>query len=146
MLATSNLIGALTAVTFYLSSILVFVFRLLGRPDTGRHIGYFQFLLAAPLVYLLWTASRLGRPALYYLQVSLMLLFLLVELLLDTLLKLEFRQVRGMVIAYVVLFFAGAGGMLGIAANAGPFWTALAAFFFLAMAILTFVQRRLTGM
>lgn len=146
MLATANLIGALTAAAFYLTCSLVFVFRLLRRPEAGRRIGYIEFLMAAPLAYLLWSAPRLGRPALYYIQIGLMFVFLLAELLLDYVFKLEFRQVRWMVIPYVVLFFAAAGGMLGVAANAGQLWTTVAAALFLAMAALTFVQRGVTGM
>jgi uncharacterized membrane protein YtjA (UPF0391 family) len=69
-----------------------------------------------------------------------------VEALLDYILKIEFRNVRWMVISYVVIFFAGAGGMLGIAANAGRGWTILASILFLIMAVLVFVQRLVTGM
>jgi hypothetical protein len=50
------------------------------------------------------------------------------------------------VIGYVVLFFAGIGGMLGVAANAGRGWNIAALALFLIMAVLTFVQRAVTGM
>ncbi|BCT76258.1 hypothetical protein SCMU_21000 [Sinomonas cyclohexanicum] len=50
-----------------------------------------------------------------------------------------------MVVSYVVLFFAGTGGMLGIAANAGVGWMIVAAPLFLAMAALAFVQRAVTA-
>lgn len=43
---TTNLIGASTAVVFLLSSILVFVFRLLDKPEVGTWMGYVEFLLA----------------------------------------------------------------------------------------------------
>jgi hypothetical protein len=51
-----------------------------------------------------------------------------------------------MVISYVVLFFAGTGGMLGVARNAGRGWSILGIILFLIMAILAFVQRAVTGM
>jgi hypothetical protein len=54
--------------------------------------------------------------------------------------------VRWIVIGYVVLFFAGTGGMLGVAANAGLGWSIPAILLFLFMAVLTFVQRAATGM
>ena len=60
-----NLIGALTAVAFFVSAILVFVFRLLGKPQYGHWIGYFEFALAIPLVYLLIKAP--ACPASIYL-------------------------------------------------------------------------------
>ncbi len=107
---------------------------------------FFILPLAIPLVYLLVTAPQLQRPALYYLQIGLMLAWILVEALLDYILKLDFRKIRWMVISYIVLFFAGTGGMLGVAAYAGRGWTIVAGILFLLMAILAFVQRAVTGM
>jgi len=146
MLEKTNLLGAVTAIAFFVSAILVFVFRLLGKPQYGHWIGYFEFLLAIPLIYLLIQAPRLERPALYYIQIACMLAWLLVEALLDHILKVDFRQVRWIVISYVVLFFAGTGGMLGVASNAGRGWSISAIILFLIMAVLTFVQRAITGM
>ncbi|KAA0270367.1 MAG: hypothetical protein EDM79_13970 [Chloroflexi bacterium] len=146
MLERTNLIGAVTTIAFFISAILVFVFRLLGKPQYGHWIGYFEFLLAIPLIYLLIQAPQLERPALYYIQIACMLAWLLVEALLDYILKTDFRQVRWMVISYVVLFFAGAGGLLGVATNAGRNWSIAAIVLFLVMAVLTFVQRAVTGM
>ena len=124
---------------------LVFVCRLLGRPQYGQWIGYFEFLLALPLIYLLLKAPQLNRPPLYFMQIVLMLAWLVLELFLDYVLKIDFRQVRWIVITYVTLFFAGTGGMLGVAANAGRAWTIPAVILFLVMAVLAFVQRAVTG-
>ncbi|MCK6582216.1 MAG: hypothetical protein L6Q49_03855 [Anaerolineales bacterium] len=146
MLERTNLIGAVTTIAFFILAILVFVFRLLGKPQYGHWIGYFEFLLAIPLIYLLIQAPQLERPALYYIQIACMLAWLLVEALLDYILKTDFRQVRWMVISYVVLFFAGAGGLLGVATNTGRNWSIAAIVLFLVMAVLTFVQRAVTGM
>ncbi len=145
MLELTNILGAIVAVAFYLSAILVFVFRLLRKPGVEHWIGYFEFLLAIPLIYLLITAPQLGHPALYYVQIGCMLAWLVVEAILDYILKIDFRRVKWMVIGYVVLFFAGAGGMLGVAANAGRGWAIPAILLFLVMAVLTFVQRAVTG-
>ncbi len=146
MLEKINLMGAVVTVAFYVSAILVFIFRLLGKPEYGHWIGYFEFLLAIPMLFLLLKAPQLERPALYYIQIGCMLAWLAVEALLDYILKIDFRNVRWMVISYVVLFFAGTGGMLGVAANAGGGWSTLAIILFLIMAILAFVQRGVTGM
>jgi hypothetical protein len=75
-----------------------------------------------------------------------MLAWLVMEALLDYILKLDFRNVRWMLISYVVLFFAGTGGMLGVAADAGRNWSMTAIVLFLLMTVLTFVQRAVTGM
>lgn len=142
----ANLIGAVTAVAFLVSAIAVFVFRLLGKPQYGHWIGYFEFALAIPLIYLLIIAPASHRPTLYYIQIGAILLWLIVELLLDYILKIDFRNIRWMVISYVILFFAGAGGLVGIATNTGKGWTIASIVLFLIMAVLTFVQRAVTGM
>jgi hypothetical protein len=146
MLEKTNLLGAIVTVAFYVSAILVFTFRLLGKPQYGQWIGYFEFLLAIPMIFLLLKAPQLERPALYYIQIGCMLAWLVVEALLDYILKVDFRNVRWMVISYVILFFAGTGGMLGVASNAGHGWSIPAIVLFLIMAVLTFVQRAVTGM
>ena len=146
MLEKTNLLGAVTAIAFFASAILVFTFRLLGKPQYGHWIGYFEFLLAIPLIFLLVKAFQLQRPALYYIQIVCMLAWLVVEALLDYILRVDFRNLRWMVISYVVLFFAGTGGMLGVASNAGRSWSTAAIILFLIMAGLTFVQRAITGM
>jgi hypothetical protein len=141
-----NLLGAVIAVAFFVSASLVFIFRLLNKPGYGHWMGYFEFLLAIPLILLLWTAPQLQRPVLYYLQIGCMLAWLGVLALLDYILKIDFRNTRWMVVSFVVLFFAGAGGMLGVATNAGHNWSIAAIVLFLIMAVLTFVQRAVTGM
>lgn len=145
MLEIMNLTGALTAVAFFISAILVFTFRLLGKPAYGHWIGYFEFLLAIPLIILLVTGLQLNRPVLYYIQIGCMLAWLLVEALLDYILKVDFRHTRWLVILYVMLFFAGSGGLLGVAALAGRGWSMTAIALFFIMAVLTFVQRAVTG-
>ena len=146
MLEKTNLLGAIIAVAFFVSAILVFIFRLLGKPQYGHWIGYFEFLLAIPLIFLVVKAPQLHRPALYYVQIGCMLSWLVLEALLDYILKLDFRNIRWIVISYVVLFFAGTGGVLGLASIARREWGISAIILFLIMAALTFVQRAVTGM
>jgi hypothetical protein len=146
MLDALDRLGAILAIAFFVSAILVFISRLLGRPQFGHWIGWFEFLLAIPLLYLLLRAPQLDRPPLYYIQIGCMLAWLAVEDWLDYIRKFDFRKIRWIVIGYVVLFFAGTGGLLGLAANAGGGWRIAAIILFLIMAVLTFVQRRVTGM
>jgi hypothetical protein len=140
-----NLLGALVAVLFFVSAILVFVFRLAHKPRAGYWLGIFEICLALPIIYLLVSAPAQHRPAIYYVQIGCILLWLIVELLLDYILKIDFRKIRWMVIGYVVLFFAGSGGLLGIAAKAGRGWSIASIALFLIMSILTFLQRAVIG-
>jgi hypothetical protein len=146
MLQAANLVGSVVAIAYYGTCILVFVSRLVARPRWGQWIGCAQGLVVVPLAWLLAVAPRLSRPPLYYVQVGLLLAFVILEFLLDSVLRVDFRHRRGIVIAYVVFFFAGTGGMLGVAALGGrPVLTA-AGLLFLGMAALAFVQRRVTGL
>ncbi len=146
MLYYTNLLGAVVTIILYVSAILVFVVRLIGKSEIGHWFGSIEFLMAIPMLYLLFKAPELNRPALYYIQIGLMLSWLIAEAFLDYFYKVNFRQVRWIVIVYITLFFAGTGGMLGVAANAGRGWSMITIILFLVMAVLAFVQRVVTGM
>jgi hypothetical protein len=145
MLDKANLIGAGTAIAIFILYNVMFGLRLLNRAQLGHWLAAAQFLAVIPLVYLLWSAPKLDRPGLYYIQVGLFLAFLTLELVLDYILKVEFRQVRWAVISYVTFFFAATGGLLGMAslAGRGSFFLALA--LYLLMAALAFISRAVTG-
>jgi hypothetical protein len=74
-----------------------------------------------------------------------MLIWLIVLFLVDYVFKYDFRHTQWMVISYVVLYFAGIGGMIGIAALAGRGWAISAIILFFIAAILAFIQRAVTG-
>jgi hypothetical protein len=145
LLKTIDRLGAIAAILFYVSAILVFIFRIVKKPYMGHWIGIVELCLIIPMVYLLIKAPEFHRPPLYYVQVGLFIAWLILELFLDYIFKVEFRQTRWMVIAYVTLFFAGAGGLIGIAWNAGKAWGLVSIALFLAMAALAFIQRSITG-
>jgi hypothetical protein len=142
----ANVLGALLAYAIYVTVILIFIVRLMKRPALEHGLGLVLMIAAVPLVYLLAVAPAFRRPALYYVQIGLMLAFLLVEFLLDYVLKIEFRNTRWMTIAYVMIFFSGTGGMIGVASQAGRAWAAPGVVLFLVMAALAFIQRAVTGM
>ena len=145
LLEKTNLLGAVVALIIYISSILTFISRILLETQPGHWSGYLLLLIGFPLFYLLWKAPHLKRPLLYTIQIGLMLAWIVVAFLLDYVFKVDFRQTQWMAICYVVLYFAGAGGVIGVAANAGRRWTIAAVILFLVAAILAFVQRSVTG-
>jgi hypothetical protein len=145
MESTLNLFGALCAIWIYVFSILVFISRLKDRSKLEYSFGILSFLSGIPLLYLLISAPKYERDALYYIQIGLMLVWIIVTIVIDYILKLDFRGEMKWVIPYVMLFFAGAGGMLGVAALAGSGWMIAAVVLFFIMTGLAFYQRAKTG-
>ena len=74
-----------------------------------------------------------------------MLVWMLALIQLDYVFKYDFRQTQWMVVSFVILYFAGAGGMIGVAAQAGRGWMISVTVLFLIAAVLAFVQRAVTG-
>lgn len=141
-----NLYGAITANVINISTILIFVARLLEKPGIGHWIGIIIQFTIIPLFYLLYAARSLNRARIYYIQVSLMIVFIIVEFLVDWYPKIEFRNNLLIVIPYVMLFFGATGGMIGVASLAGKRWTVVTVLSFLIMFVLAFIQRQITGM
>ena len=141
-----NLYGAITANVINISTILIFVARLLEKPEIGHWIGIIIQFTIIPLFYLLYAAKSLNRARIYYIQVSLMIIFIIVEFLVDWYPKIEFRNNLLIVIPYVMLFFGATGGMIGVASLAGKRWTVVTVLSFLIMFVLAFIQRQITGM
>ncbi|MFC1662076.1 hypothetical protein ACFL3S_11615 [Gemmatimonadota bacterium] len=141
-----NLLGAILALAIFWMTIGTFVARLADKPRLEYGLGFLLILLTLPLAYLLVSAFSLDRPRIYFLWIGLMIIFLLVELLLDYVWSVQFREVRWQVVLYVVLFFGSTGGMIGVAGLAGRGWSVAAVVSFLLMAALAFFQRHVTGL
>jgi hypothetical protein len=141
-----NLLGAITAHVIFVSSIITFAGRMVFGLGPGHWIGIPILLMAFPLGYLLIKAPQVNRPVLYTIQVGLMLLWILVLFLVDYVLRIDFRGTQWMVISYVTLYFAGMGGMIGVAALAGRGWMISSIVLFLVAGVLAFVQRAVTGL
>lgn len=137
--------GILSLVTLGLC-ILIFVFRIFGILTIERWLGVLFLATAIPFTYILIPAREHQRPTIFYIQVSAILLFILIELFLDYIFNIDFRNVRWMTILYVTFFFAGTGGLIGIASLAGKRWSAVAIVLFLIMTFLALWQRAKTGM
>lgn len=142
----ANYLGTLTALTILVSSILIFIFRLLGLSKIEYWIGMVFILTSLPIIFLLYKAQEYHRPAIYYIQLCIMLIFILAELFLDYLFKVDFRNTGWMVISYATLFFAATGGMIGIASLSGKSFSIISIILFFIMTFLAFYQRVKTGM
>lgn len=140
------LLGALISVATILLCILIFISRMCGYQETEYWLGIILVLSFFPLVYLYRKGIEFNEPRIYFIQIGTMLGFLLVELLLDYILVYPFREVKWMLIVYVMLFFGGTGGMIGIASKAGKIWSILTILLYLNMVALAFMQHAKTGM
>jgi hypothetical protein len=144
--ARLDLLGAVVALFVYVSSIVVFSARAVFGLPPGHWIGIPFLLTAFPLGFLLYKAPDVARPPLYYLQVGMMLGSIVVLFLLDYVLAIDWRDTRWAVVSFVILYFAGMGGMIGVASRAGQMWMVGAVVLFLAAAVAAFVQRSITGL
>jgi len=142
----ADLVGAMTANVYMLMIIAVFVARILGLFEISRWIGFASSLVIFPLLYLFAVGLGTGRRKLYFAWLALMVLFALFELVVDQILMIDIRSARWTVVPYVVFFFAATGGMIGVAAQAGRAWSISTSMVFIAMAVLAFVQRAMTGL
>ena len=89
----ANRVGALVAHFIYVMCIMIFCTRLAEKPRLEHWLGLTLMLALIPLAYLMVIARTFSRPTLYYIQLSLMIVFLIVELLLDYILKIQFLLV-----------------------------------------------------
>jgi hypothetical protein len=142
----ANLVGAITTNVYMLLIIAMFTARILKCLEIGRWIGIASSLVLIPLIYLFIVGLKTDRHLIYFMWLLLMILFTLFELIVDDILKVDFRSVRWEVIPYVMFFFAATGGMIGVAILAGKPWNILTYVMFFIMAVLAFVQRGITGL
>lgn len=145
MIERLNLMGAMTALVIFLSSIITFSVRMIFKTEPGHWIGLPMLLCAFPLAFLLIKGPEANRQLLYYLQSGLMLAWIILLFIVDYVVKYDFRQTQWMVISYVMLYFAGIGGMIGIASLAGRNWSIASVILFFISTVLAFVQRAVTG-
>lgn len=136
----SNKIGAVTAIVFFCSAILVFTAKLTGWLHVYYWSAIAEFCLIIPLILLIVNASRQDRPINYYIKIELMLAWLVLELILSYVLDIDFRVLGWAVAGYVILFFAGCIGMMSICFQAGRKWGILSVILFIVMSVLVFLQ------
>jgi len=129
----------------YASSIVTFLARMGFGVGVGHWVGYPILATAIPLALLLVTAPAHDRPVLYYVQVGLMLLWVVLLFVLDYWLGVPWRDGGWQLVAVITLYFAGMGGMIGVAFLAGRGWGITAVALFLVAGTLAFVARSVTG-
>jgi len=141
-----RLLGALLALLINLLSSVVFLFRINKLERAEFLAGLTMVFLILPLIILEISSFSYLRSGLFYIQINLMILFLIVEFILDYIIKSDFRKNRLKSILYVMLFFSSTGGMIGVSSLAGIYWMYSAIVSYFIMAGLAFYQRSKTGL
>ena len=138
-----NLLGAIIANVNNVLMISIFISRIYNYQRIEYFLGI--VFMVIPLMWMFVKAVEMSQPFIHMLQLGLMICFIIVELILDYILKLEFRQNQSIVIPYVTLFYASFGGMIGIASPSGKHWMLITIITFLIMVALSFVMHFKTG-
>lgn len=126
-----NLLGAIVANVNNIILTLLFIARIYKYPKAEYLLGILFMLSIFPLLFMLVNSLGTKKEFLYFLQLILMIGFIVIEFLLDYLLKIDFRQNRNYIIPYITLFYASLGGMIGIGSHGGKHWTAITIITFL---------------
>lgn len=134
------LLGSIIANVNNILLIGIFLARICKYPKIEYWLGITFILSIIPLTLMLLKSFEFHRECLYYVQLILMMSFIVLELILDYLLKIDFRQNRAVLIPYVTLFYASSGGMIGIASHSGKQWTIITVITFLLMTAASLVM------
>lgn len=140
-----NLLGSIIANLNNVFLVGIFLSRIYKYQSIEYWLGILFISSFIPLILMLVKAFEMNRPLLYFIQLILMISFILLELLLDYILKIDFRQNRNILIPYITLFYASFGGMIGIASQAGRSWTIITIITFLVMTFLSLFMHFKTG-
>jgi len=140
-----NLLGSIIANINNLLMISLFITRICSYHRIEQIIGMVFIASILPIMWIYFQAIKMNRPFIYFLQLGLIICFIIVELILDYILKVEFRQNRGITIPYVALFYASFGGMIGIASHGGKYWMIITVITFLIMVAVSLIMHFRTG-
>jgi len=132
-----NLLGAIIANINNILLIILFSARIFKYPRIEYWLGIIFMLSIVPLVLMFAKAFEAKRELLYFVQLFLMISFIVFEFILDYLLKIDFRHNVIIVIPFLTLFYASLGGMIGIASQSGKQWTIITVITFLLMTALS---------
>ncbi len=140
-----NLLGSIIANVNNILLIGIFIARIYKYPKIEYWLGVLFILSIFPLLIMFIKSLEIKKTLIYYIQLLLMVSFIGLELFLDYIFKLDFRQNRCILIPYLILFYASLGGMIGIAGQSGKIWTLVTIITFLVMAAVSMIMHFKTG-
>jgi hypothetical protein len=139
-LKTSDLLFVLSAVAFNLLIAAIFVAQKYRREKLVRTFGILWLCLIVPLSLVFVAYQREGRPVKILIYLLLVFFYMLVELLLDYIFKIDFRARPRTHIPYIVLEYVALFSLIAIAFDISQFaGTMVSICFWVAMGGLVFL-------
>jgi hypothetical protein len=130
----------LSAIAFNLLIAAIFVAQKLGQENLVRAFGILWLCLLTPLTVVFVSYWRAGRERWILVSFGLVFLYMLVELLLDYVFKVDFRSKPITHVPYILLEYAALFSMMGIALEIDQVWgTVVAICFWILMGSLMFL-------
>ena len=125
-----DLVFVFTAIAFNLLIAGIFVAQKKERPNLVRIFGILWLSLALPLAVVFIHYLVVGRPLWVMAYFGFIFLYILVEVLLDYILKIEFRQKWTNHAPYIILEYIALFGLIGISFSVDRTWGFLVSFSF----------------
>jgi len=103
-----------TAILLNVLIILIFLARMKGLKQTERFFGYIVIFCIVPLSIVLINYILIGTDLWIIIYIIIIISFLIIEMLLDYLLKLDFRTNLKIVVPYIIFYYIAFWGLLAI--------------------------------
>ena len=137
-----DLVFVFTAIAFNLLIAGIFVAQKKERPNLVRIFGILWLSLALPLAVVFIHYLVVGRPLWVMAYFGFIFLYILVEVLLDYILKIEFRQKWTTHAPYIILEYIALFGLIGISFSIDRTWGFLVSVsFWILLASLVYLYR-----
>ena len=137
-----DLVFVLSAIVFNLLIAGVFIAQKKDRPKLVRTFGILWLSLAIPLAVVFIHYLIVGRDLWIMIYFGFIFLYIFIELLLDYILKIEFRQKKITHIPYIVLEYIALFGLIGISFAIDRTWGFLVSIsFWVLLASLIYLYR-----
>ena len=117
-----DLVFVVSAIIFHLSVVGVYIAEKKRRMELVRAFGTVTLLLGIPLAVVFGHYSLSGEPGWKLISFGIIFLYLLTELVLDFVFKIEFRKQLIPHIFYILLFYAAIIGFIRIAFATNKIW------------------------
>lgn len=125
----------ISSIVFFSSIICVFILTANDKMEKVKVVGIILFVMIFPMLLILINYIIIGREIKMLIYVSLILVYLVLEFLLDTVFKVDFRSKTSRHVPYIIIEWAACYSFLFGALTLNLLWGWIVAFFFFAFII-----------